>query len=214
MCIKIKQNGFKCCVIIYICSIFKIKYHTFEIQSMIKAEVIVQEQKTPLLNRIVFSTFSAGVLTFLVYVFSKRKEFDFVVQANIFTYSIFLVFILFFYFTPLITSQEIHLNFTELKIKYVYNVGVFKWNRRWKKLKEPDYLSVFHTENGYELNLWYKKNKVLSLFAIEDFDDVIKQGIFLSEKMNIDLLDARKRGYHKWVNKTVYKETGEIEYLD
>ena len=59
-----------------------------------------------------------------------------------------------------------------------------------------------------------KKNKILNLFALEDFDEVLKKAFYLSEKLNIDLLDARKRGYHKWVNKTVYEKTGKVEYKD
>lgn len=181
---------------------------------MIKTELIVLEKEIPLLNRIIFSIFTAGFLTFIIYALSKRSEFDFVNQAYIFTYSIFLVFIILIYLVPLIITKSIHINFTKLKLKHVYNVGMFKWQGKWRALNEPDYLSVFKTENGYEINLWYKKNKVLCLFALENFDDAIKKGLYFSDKLNVDLLDARKRGNHKWVNKSVYKETGEINYLD
>lgn len=95
-----------------------------------------------------------------------------------------------------------------------YSIGIFLFNEKWKNLEDLEYISVFNTSNGYEVNLWYKKNKILNLFALEDYDEVLKKGFYLSEKLDIDLLDARKRGYHKWINKEIYRKTGQVEYLD
>lgn len=128
-------------------------------------------------------------------------------------YLIILLGILIKYILPIVTRNYVHLNFTELKIMHTYSVGIFSFDGKWKKLEDLNYISVFKDTSLYEVNLWYKKNKILNLFALEEVDKALEKGFILSEKLNIDLLDARKRGYHKWVNKEIYRETGKIEYL-
>jgi len=63
------------------------------------------------------------------------------------------------------------------------------------------------------VNLWYKKNKILNLFFMENFDEVIEHAFVFADRLNIDLLDARIRGNHKWVDKKAYKATNEIVYI-
>ena len=183
---------------------------------MYESEFIIREPKIPWLNKLIFGGFFAAFIVLLIYIFNKTKTEAFTARdlKQIVVYLIILFGILIVYVLPIIARHYIHLNFSELKIKYSYSIGVFNINKKWKNLEDLNYISVFHTENGYEVNLWYKKNKILSLFALEDFNIVFEKAFFFSEKLNIDLLDARKRGYHKWVNKTVYRNTGEIEYLD
>ncbi|WP_299120715.1 hypothetical protein [uncultured Winogradskyella sp.] len=115
---------------------------------------------------------------------------------------------------PNLTTKSIHLNFTHKKIKYETSVGPFGINKKWKNLKNLEYISVFKTENGYEVNLWHNKNEIINLFVYENYEDVVKEAFIIAEKLDIELLDARKRGYHQWIDKDIYKTTGEIEYYD
>ncbi|WP_178990943.1 hypothetical protein [Winogradskyella schleiferi] len=115
---------------------------------------------------------------------------------------------------PNLTTKSIHLNFTYKKIKYETSLGRFSINQKWKDLKNLKYISVFKTENGYEVNLWHNKNEIINLFVYEHYENVVKEAFAIAEKLDIELLDARKRGHHQWIDKEVYKKTGKIEYYD
>ena len=115
---------------------------------------------------------------------------------------------------PGLITKSTHLNFTLKKIKYESGIGNFRFGTRWKQLENLNYISVFNTKNEYEVKLWFKDNQSISLFGYEHYDEVIEKAFFFSEKLDIDLLDARERGYHKWINKEVYRSTGKIKYLD
>ena len=183
---------------------------------MIESEFIITEPKIPFANRIIFALAFSAFIVLVIYIFrgilfTKLSESN---KTEVIVYLVLLFGILVRYFLPLLSKESIHLNFSELKIKRNYSLGIFNYSGKWRKLEKLNYISVFRTENGYEVNIWYKKNKILNLFALEDFNEVIEEAFLLSEKLNIDLLDARKRGYHKWINKSVYKETGKIKYID
>lgn len=123
-------------------------------------------------------------------------------------------FVLKYMVLPNLKTKSIHLNFTSKKIKYETSIGPFSFRNKWKNLENLEYISVFNTDNGYEVNLWHNKNKIINLFAFDDFEAVIEKAFFFSEKLDISLLDARKRGYHRWIDKDKYRLTREIEYLD
>ncbi len=183
---------------------------------MIESEFIITEPETPWTNRIIFALIFSAFAVLLVYIF-RGNIYETLSGKNkrqVIIYLTILFGILVRYILPLISKHSVHINFSKLKIKRQYSLGIFNYAGKWHKLENLNYISVFHTENGYEVNLWYKKNKILHLFAMEDFNDVLKKGFQLSEKLNIDLLDARKRGHHKWVNKAEYRETGNVTYLD
>lgn len=72
---------------------------------------------------------------------------------------------------------------------------------------------MFSSRGSYQVNLWYGNNKFLNLFLLDDYDSVIEKAFIFSDKLNIDLLDARERGNHRWVNKDVYRETKQVKYL-
>ncbi|GEM_PF-4497649 len=113
-----------------------------------------------------------------------------------------------------IASHHIHLNFTELKIQHQYHVGVFRYKEVWQDIVNPKYISVFNENDYYMVNLWYDNLGILNLMLLEDANKAIENGLLIADKLDIDLLDARKRGYHKWVDKKTSKETGEIKYAN
>lgn len=112
-----------------------------------------------------------------------------------------------------IASHSVHLNFENQKIQHRYRVGIFNYKEVWQNLVELEYISVFRTRDYYQVNMWYQKNKILNLMTIEDPDKAIENGYLIAERLNIDLLDARKRGYHKWVDKKAFKDSGKVSYL-
>ena len=179
-------------------------------------EFTIREPKIPWFNRILFSVLLSGFCVLIIYIFKdsiysrlNKEDVEKVIVFLIMLLGIFIAFIL-----PIIARHYIQLNFSHLKIRHSYSIGPLMYKEKWQPLKDLNYISVFHTDNGYEVNLWYKKHEILNLFILDDFDEVLEKAYFLSEKLNINLLDARTRGHHKRVNKKVYKETGMVEYLD
>lgn len=181
---------------------------------MIKSEFIIRELKKPFINRIIFAIIFASFFTFILYLIFARFDFTNGDVIKISIYLFWLFGILLLMVVPLITRHYVHFNFSELKIKHSYEIGIFNYNEKWQNLEKLEYISVFQTVNGFEVRLWYKKNKIINLFILDDFNEVLEKAYFFADKLNIDLLDARKRGYHKWINKKVYKESGKIEYLE
>jgi ABC-type uncharacterized transport system fused permease/ATPase subunit len=182
---------------------------------MYDKELTIREPKIPWFNLILFSIIFSAFITYIVYLYNNNfiNDLSNPNSLTIIVYLLWLFGILVVFILPIISRHYIHLNFSNLKIMHSYSIGVFNYNEKWQNLEDLEYISVFNTANGYEVNLWYKKNKILNLIALEDFDEVLKKAFYISEKLNIDLLDARKRGYHKWINKEIYRETGKIEYL-
>ena len=114
---------------------------------------------------------------------------------------------------PYVGGRIIYIDFTKKYVRSAITLGRFTFKKKWNPIIDLKYISVFKTENGYEVNLWYEKNKILNLFVYDDMDEVIKKAFLFADKFGIDLSDARERGYHKWINKEVYRLTGKIEYV-
>ncbi len=178
--------------------------------SMTKPEFTIREPESPLYIKILVA-FILTVYVALCYYFLTTK---FRGTKTLLYLIILGYFVLKYMVIPYLISAVTYLNFSELKIRTGIEIGRFTIKNKWKQLKDLEYISVFHTDNGYEVNLWYKKNKILKLFALDDYDKVIDEAFFFSEKLSIDLLDARKRGYHKWVDKDIYRKTGEVVHIE
>lgn len=70
------------------------------------------------------------------------------------------------------------------------------------KYKEFEYVSVFLDEKDlYQTNLWYKGNKHYKMYFFEEKESAFKFATAISNKLNIDLLDATEKGNNKWVEK-------------
>lgn len=178
---------------------------------MYEIEFTIREPKRPLLNKIIFASMFSGFFTLVIYLFSN----DAFSSENKLSLSVYLLWGFCFLITfliPIIVRHYIQFNFSKLKIRHCYSIGSLRYNEEWQNLEDLKYISVFHTSKGYAINMWYKRNNILNLAALKDSEDAIKKGLFFSEKLNIDLLDARKRGRHKWVDKEKTKSTGQIRH--
>lgn len=183
---------------------------------MYNIELTIREPKVPWGNRILFSVIFSAFFTFIIYFFNSNvlNELTPLDLANVAFHLIWLFGVLIVFILPLISRHYTHFNFSNFKIMHSYSIGVFNYNEKWQNLEDLKYISVFNASNGYEINLWYKKNKILKVFVLEDSNEAFEKAFSLSEKLNIDLLDARIKGHHKWVDKLVYTKTGKIQYID
>ena len=66
-----------------------------------------------------------------------------------------------------------------------------------------EYVSVFRNFKSeiYEVNVWYKTTKRFNIGCFEVFKDALNYGRTISDKLNLDLLDATEKGDFKWVEK-------------
>ena len=63
-----------------------------------------------------------------------------------------------------------------------------------------DYVSVFKTQKSeFEVNIWYGKNKHYNISNFETLNEAFILGRTLSDKLNLDLLDATEKGNSKWL---------------
>lgn len=180
---------------------------------MLKSELIIKEPCKPILNKVIVALLYTCIFGYATYLYLYKDLLNHPQKWTIIIYLIILLLILFLSSFMAIASHSIHLNFEQRKIQHQYLVGIFNYKEVWQDLIELKYISVFRTGDYFQINMWYQKNEILNLMTVEDYDEAIKNGHLIAEKLKIDLLDARKKGYHKWVNKTIYKETGKIEYL-
>ncbi|WP_179021615.1 hypothetical protein [Winogradskyella forsetii] len=175
---------------------------------MIKKEFTIREPDNSIWQSVLIAFILTIYLAFCYYYITTNNH------TNI-VFLIALGFVVINYMVlPNLTTKSIHLNFTYKKIKYETSLGRFSINKKWKDLKNLKYISVFKTENGYEVNLWHNKNEIINLFVYDHYENVVKEAFAIAEKLDIELLDARKRGHHQWIDKEAYKKTGKIEYYD
>ena len=69
-------------------------------------------------------------------------------------------------------------------------------------IPELEYVSVFRDSRGnYEVNLWYVGNKHYNMYCFDEKNPAMKFAQMVSEKLNIDFLDATEKGNSKWIEK-------------
>ena len=106
--------------------------------------------------------------------------------------------------------KKIYVDIENSKFKPSLEVGCIKIGK-WQTIHNYEYVSVFHQPliNGdyiFEVNLWYDKNKHFELYTQNNFEDALSIGYDLSEKLNIDLLDATIANNFKWIDKEALKQ--------
>lgn len=180
---------------------------------MFKIDLIIKEPTKPITNKVIVAFLYTCLFGYTIYLFAYQNFWDHPKRWTIVIYLVVLLLILFFSSFRAIAAHRINLNFKELRIQHQYNVGVFRYKEVWQDIVNPKYISVFNEADYYMVNLWYDKLGILNLMIEEDSEKAIKNGLLIADKLDIDLLDARKRGYHKWVDKKAYKETGELKFL-
>ncbi len=83
-----------------------------------------------------------------------------------------------------------------------YKVGMFSYDVV-AKIQEFEYVSVFKDDNEfYQTLLWYTGNKHYEMYSFDEEKPAFDFALNISNKLNIDLLDATVKGDFKWVDKT------------
>jgi len=101
---------------------------------------------------------------------------------------------------------------------------------KWQTLQNPEYISVFNTTEDITiraltaettnslpiivLNIFYGQNKKITVYKTKNVKDAFDVAAHISDALLIDLLDATEKGNFKWVDKDLYRDKGEIVYID
>ncbi len=99
-------------------------------------------------------------------------------------------------------TKNILIDIDKNKLISVYMVGPFS-RKVTTVVPELEYVSVFFNDKEqYEVNLWYSKNKHYKMYMFEDSQTAFEFAAQVIKKLNIDLLDATKKGNSKWIDKS------------
>lgn len=82
-----------------------------------------------------------------------------------------------------------------------YVVGPFSYDVN-SKVTEFEYVSFFKNKlDCYGTNLWYVKNKHYKMYDFDNKQAAYQFALDISNKLNIDLLDATEKGNFVWLEK-------------
>ncbi|WP_134148891.1 hypothetical protein [Flavobacterium sp. 270] len=82
-----------------------------------------------------------------------------------------------------------------------YIIGPFSYDVKLK-VTDFEYVSFFEDRYGeFGTNLWYVKNRHYKMYSFENKEAAFQFSLNLSNKLNIDLLDATEKGNFKWIEK-------------
>ncbi|AXT18777.1 hypothetical protein D7030_05920 [Flavobacteriaceae bacterium AU392] len=168
-------------------------------------DLIIQEpQKLSIKTIVIISAyilFIATAIYVVLYIVPKPDVTDAVAYMYIIWAFGFLVM---FTYQHIINSR-VKLDLKHRKMRRTYTLGLLKFRRKWKKLTRPQYISVFKTNDKYELNLWNENNDKLNVITLSDYQNAFKKAFFIAEKLNIDVLDATDKGNFKLIHKDSFK---------
>jgi len=143
--------------------------------------------------------FSITIFTFLLFLYQllfKTSSFIFVIGLYKF----------FIYGLPSLASgitfsatKDIEIEDNTIVTRYL--VGKFS-KKIVSKVSEFEYVSVFNNGNDvFQTLLWYTGNKHYEMFCFDDKKSAFDFALIVSNKLNIDLLDATNKGDFQWVDK-------------
>lgn len=171
------------------------------------SEIIVSENDRPIWQIPIAALFFS-VATLLIILALYKIEFS---EKGLiqFLHSIKPCFWLFSIGIAFTMTKSVHIDIKNSTFRPTYNLGPLKFGR-WQKIENYEYVSVFEQplkDGGYifEVNLWYDKNKHFELYEEYDYKKAFVMGFELSEKLNVDLLDATVPNNYKWIDKDEWK---------
>ncbi|WP_299884555.1 hypothetical protein [uncultured Lacinutrix sp.] len=144
------------------------------------------------------------ILTFILFVFFKMEYFR--IYANNISFSIYLIIVGIFFSS----RKHIYIDIKNSKFRATKEVGPIKIGR-WITINNYEYVSIFTDlmqdgSLGFCVNLWCDNNQHFTLYTENDFELVVEMAYDLSEKLNIDLLDATIPNKQKWIDKEELKQ--------
>ncbi len=182
---------------------------------MLENELIIRAPKVSVWKRLIFSITFGSFFTLIVYILKPniydRLNTDDITRLTV--HLIWLFFTLIVSVLPIILRHIIHLNFKQSKIRHSYQLGLFTYHESWQDLVDLNYISIYKVGDYNRVNLWYEVNSILNLFTTKSFDEALHNAYHISDKFQIDLLDATTKGNHQWINKEAYFKTSAVTYL-
>ena len=171
--------------------------------------IVVEESNRPIwqipLAAICYTIALGLILSFILFVFFKIEYFrDY---ASRFTISFYCIAIGIFFSS----RKQIYIDIENSKFKATNEVGPIKIGR-WKTIKNYEYVSIFTqpmSDGGFtfSVNLWCNNNHHFTLYTENNFELAMEMAYDLSEKLDIDLLDATIKGDFKWIEKEELKQS-------
>lgn len=98
-------------------------------------------------------------------------------------------------------TRDIIINVTDSIIITRYVVGAFSYDVK-SNVTEFEYVSFFQDKWGeYGTNLWYVKNRHYKMCSFESKEAAYQFCLNISNKLDIEILDACEKGNFKWIEK-------------
>ena len=144
-----------------------------------------------------------GAFIYMIVLFVYFAFIDVSVKVAIRAFSTFLVFGTYclVYGFKFAATKNMLINLKTRTLISRYIIGPFSYDVKLK-VTEFEYVSFF--EDGYGefgTNLWYVKTRHYKMYSFVDKESAFQFSLNLSNKLNIDLLDATEKGNFKWVEK-------------
>jgi len=177
---------------------------------MIEVDFTIIEPKPPLFNRIVVSLVFTVFIAYVHYLVSQKivtEEMDVVMVV---IYMVWFLGVIIMMTVGSISRHGIQFNFGKMKIRHIYDISIFRYKEKWQDLNDLNYLSVYKEGSDYNIIMWYEEHSYLNLFSLKSFEDIVAKACLLSDRLNIDLLDATINDeLNHWIDKKTYKLSGE-----
>jgi hypothetical protein len=166
-------------------------------------EIILSKSERPFWHYIfavVFFIVTLGLILYPLYLLytlpdiaTLKKEFGANIFKAVFTFVIAIGFSI---------NRTRYLNLEKEKLQTQFRIGFFKFSI-YSSMPKLNYVSVFNNTGAeqFEVNLWYEGNRHFNIMDFEDPQLAMEYGKKFSEKLELDLLDAREKGNFKWVEK-------------
>lgn len=169
--------------------------------------IVIDEKVKPFWQTIIAAlafTLALAVIVFSIF-YLKWDEKNSVNSGKTFSVSIYLIGL----GVGLSLHKRIYIDLKKSRFKSTNEVGPIKIGS-WVTINNYEYVSIFTqplSDGGFsfKVNLWYDKNKHFTLYEKNDFESALEVAYFLSEKLNIDLLDATIPNDFKWIDKETLK---------
>ncbi|WP_055447465.1 hypothetical protein [Lacinutrix mariniflava] len=175
---------------------------------MDKKHIIISETPRPFWQLVIAALiFTVSIAVLLLTFFTMHLSFQgFIDTIYIISFSVFISIVA----TGFCSQKRVYLDLENSKFKPSLEIGFVKIGK-WKTINNYEYVSIFHEpstleSHQFEVNLWYDRNKHFELYTRNNFEDAISVGFDISEKLNIDLLDATIPNNFKWIDKEALKQ--------
>lgn len=172
-------------------------------------EIVIDEKVKPFWQTIIAAlafTFALAVIVFSIF-YLKWDEKNSVNSGKTFSVSIYLIGL----GVGLSLHKRIYIDLKKSRFKSTNEVGPIKIGN-WITINNYEYVSIYTqllTDGSFtfKVNLWYDQNKHFTLYEKNDFESALEVAYVLSEKLNIDLLDATIPNDFKWIDKDSLKNS-------